>query len=143
MHSPRDFSFDDIEVGGEFSHDYTVGEDVFDALVSAFNDRSPIHVDEIYAKAHGFRGRVMHGAILNGFLSHFVGMNFPGRRSLLTSVTINYNQPFYLNERISLTVRVRQKVESQNVIVLDFKFSNTGSEAKIAAGKAQVIVRGE
>ena len=142
MHSPQEFDFCEIEVDSEFSHTYTVDENVHDAMASTFNDRSPIHVDETYAVAEGFRGRVMHGAILNGFLSHFVGMRFPGKRSLLTSVTINYNHPFYLDEEIRLTARVRQKVESQRVIVLDFKFSNADSGVKIASGKAQVVVRG-
>ncbi len=141
MHLPREFSFSEIEENSEFSYVYTVDETVYDALVSAFNDRSPIHVDESYAKSEGFPARVMHGAILNGFLSHFVGMYFPGKRSLIASVNISYRKPFYLNDDIKLTARVRQKVESVRTIVMGFEFSNPASEATIASGKVQIVIR--
>lgn len=141
MHSSQEFSFSEIEEDSELSHRYTVDETVYDALVSTFNDRSPIHVDENYAKAEGFADRVMHGAILNGFLSHFVGMVFPGKRSLIASVNISYRNPFYLNDEIQLTSRVRQKVESVRTIMMDVKFSNAATDLIVATAKVQVVIR--
>lgn len=139
----NDYSFREIEENAEFSRLYTIDDKVYQALVAVFQDQSPVHVDEEYAKSAGFAGRVMHGAILQGFLSHFVGMHFPGKKSLILSVNLNYHRPSYLGDQINLTARVRQKVETGQVIVLEVKFTNLASEALAASGKVQVALRNE
>jgi acyl dehydratase len=139
----RDHSFHDIEEGAEYSHSYTIDETVYGALLSVFQDQSPIHIDDSYARTAGFSGCVMHGAIFNGFLSHFVGMYFPGRRSLILSVNMNYHLPSYLGDKVTLTARVRQKVETARVVVLDVKFVNQTSAKTAASGRVQILVRDE
>jgi acyl dehydratase len=137
------FTFEEIEENLEVSHRYVIDDRVYQSLVSGFEDQSPIHIDEEYARSAGFPGRVMHGAILQGFLSHFVGMRFPGRRSLILSVNINYLRPSYLGDEIELTARVRQKVETGRVIVLEVKFLNRTSQTIVASGRVQVAIRNE
>lgn len=143
MHYSQDYTFEEIEENSEFSHLYTIDEAAHHALVSVFQDKSPIHLDETYARRAGFAGRVMHGAILQGFLSHFVGMHFPGKRSLILTVNLNYHRPTYLGDEINLTARVRQKVETGKVIVLEVKFLNRTSQTVVASGKVQVALRNE
>jgi acyl dehydratase len=143
MHSANDFTFSDISEGTTYSGQYKIEHDIYDVFTSVFHDRSPVHVDNAYAKASGFDGCVMHGAILNGFLSHFIGMSFPGRRALLLSVNMNYHRPSYLDDEIELTAVVRQKVESTRVIVLNVKFVNSATQILVASGKIQVAVRND
>ena len=38
----------------------------------------------------------MHGTILNCFISHFVGMHFPGGRVLLHAVDTQFKSPCHL-----------------------------------------------
>lgn len=143
MPSSREHSFHDIEENDEHSHSYVIDSTVYEALLSAFHDRSPLHVDEEYARQAGFSGCVMHGAIFHGFLSHFVGMHFPGRRSLILSVSMNYLQPSYLGDEVILNSRVRQKVETGKVVVLDIRFVNRSSACVVASGRVQVSLRDE
>lgn len=143
MHCAPDYKFEEIIEDAEFSHLYAVSEPVYRALTDIFHDQSPLHVDEEYARAAGFSGRVMHGAILQGFLSHFVGMYFPGKRSLILSVNIGYRNPIYLGDEVRLAARVRQKVETGRVVVLDVKFTNTASGETLASGRVQVSVRAD
>lgn len=143
MHSSQDHNFDEIRENSMYSHSYTIDDVVYKSFVLVFQDQSPIHVDEAYARSQGFSGRVMHGAIFNGFLSHFVGMYFPGRRSLILSVNMNYHLPSYLGDKLRLNARVRQKVEVGKVIVLDVKFINQLSENVMASGKVLVTLRDE
>src|SRR5262245_32705646 len=121
------YGFDDFAEGFTIQQSYELSQHVYEAFLSAFDDRSPIHVDPDYARAAGFEGRVMHGAILNGFLSNFVGMVFPGQRALLLSADIRYLAPSYLGDRIDLIATVAQKVSSQRVAVLNVKFDKSGS----------------
>ena len=131
--------FDDFSEGWSVQHSYDLSPAVYEAFLSAFDDRSPIHVDADYARAAGFSDCVMHGAILNGFLSHFVGMVFPGRRALLLSADIRYLAPSYLGDKINLIATVAQKVSSQRVAVLNVRFDK--GAALLATGRVQVKFR--
>ncbi len=133
-------TFEAITEGFQTSHEYVVTEDVYRCLVGPFGDVSPIHVDEAYAKERGFSGRVVHGAILNGFLSHLVGVHFPGKRSLIQSVNIQYKAPSYLGDALRLDATVAQKVESVRAIVLEVLFTNTTQGRVVAKAKVQVGV---
>ncbi len=143
MPSFNDYAFVDICEGMTVSNDYRIDRTVYEPFLAAFADRSSIHVDDDYAQALGFQGRVMHGAILNGFLSHFIGMHFPGRRALLLSSDIRYSKPSYFGDAIQLQSTVSQKVESQRVLVLDVIFRNQTQGIVVARGRVQVAVRDE
>jgi 3-hydroxybutyryl-CoA dehydratase len=143
MRYAKNYSFQEIKENSEFSRLYTIDECAYGALLSTFRDKSPIHVDERYAQSAGFSGRICHGAILQGFLSHFVGMYFPGKRSLILSVNISYRRPSYLGDEVRLIVTVRQKVEIGQVVVLDVRFVNTASNDLVASGRVQVSMRNE
>src|SRR5258707_5019147 len=113
----RTIRFEEIALGTQETRDYAISQLVCDHFLSAFEDRSPIHVDNDYAVAAGFAGPVIHGAAINGFLSHFVGMHFPRRLSLLLSVDMRYAQPSYAGDVIRLEAVVKQKVDASKVIV--------------------------
>lgn len=138
-----DYSFDEIEEGAEATSHYTITPAVYDALVMAFGDQSPIHVDSDYAVSAGFNGCVMHGAIFQGFVSHFVGMSFPGRRSLLLSSSLNYHQPSYMNDEVELQATVKQKNDAAKVVVINIEFFNKASRVRVVSGRVQVAVRDE
>lgn len=137
----RECEFSDIQEGSETTWDYTISQGIYDLFISAFGDRSPLHVDAVYARGAGFPDWVMHGTILNGFLSHFVGMVFPGRSAMLLSADLRYLQPCFLGDDLRLTATVAQKVESRGILVLHLRFTRKPDGTAIAAGKAHVMVR--
>ena len=141
MDCAANYSYQQIEENSEFSKLYRIDEPVYRALVEAFGDESPLHIDDEYARHSGFERRVMHGAILQGFLSNFVGMHLPGKQSLILSVSLNYHQPSYFGDEIILTARVRQKTEMGRAVVLDVKFRNAATDTLVASGRAQIGLR--
>jgi acyl dehydratase len=143
MPSYSDLSFAEITEGMTVDRDYSLTKPVYDSFLAAFDDRSPVHVDDNYAKASGFRERVMHGAILNGFLSNFIGMHFPGRGALWLSVDLRYLAPTYLGDDLNVQAVVGQKVESQNVLVLNIIIRNQTQGIVTARGRVQVALRDE
>jgi 3-hydroxybutyryl-CoA dehydratase len=139
MIPPSSRDFDSLAVGVTESHEYLVSDELYRGFLELFDDRSPIHVDEEHARSLGFPGRVMHGAILNGFLSHFIGMKLPGARSLLHSVDLRYVQPVHLGDRVTLTGEIQQRLESQRVVVLLVTFRV--ADRVVARGRVQAEVR--
>jgi acyl dehydratase len=136
-----DLRFDDLSIDRRAEAEYEITPELHELFVSRFADRSPIHVDEAEARARGFLGRVMHGAILHGFLSELVGMRLPGRRALLLSTELSYLGPSYLHDRLRLEARVAQRVEAMQTVVLHVRFFNLTRDALVAKGRVQVRVQ--
>ena len=135
--------FEDIVEGFEVVHEYSVTAEKVDAFVALFGDASPIHVDDAHARARGFEQRVAHGAILQGFLSHFVGMILPGRFALLLSADVRYRQPVYPGTRVVLRGRVAQRTQSQRALLLAVTFEDQALGTVLASGRVQVAVAEE
>src|SRR5882724_1381610 len=106
---PNNHDYDEIAVGSKVRHEYIITPAIYGNFMAAFRDHSPVHVDEAYARKSGFVGRVMPGAILNGFISHFVGMVFPGEPSLLLAVDLRFAHPSFLGDVLRLEAKVSQK----------------------------------
>jgi acyl dehydratase len=139
----RTCHYRDIAVGMKETHDYVITPEVYKSFLAVFHDYSPPHVDEAFAKSRGFQGRVMHGSILNGFLSHFIGMHFPGRLSLLLAVDMRYSNPSYLGDAIRIDAVVNQKVDARNTVVLNATLSNTTRNDVAARARIHVMVKDE
>ena len=133
--------FDSIAEGAVVSRDYVIARATYDRFIEAFGDVSPLHVSDEYARAHGFAGKVVHGSLLNGFISHFVGMHFPGEPALLQSVDIQFKTPSHLGDVVRLEARVAQKIEAVRVIVLDIQIQNITQGRLAARARVQVGVR--
>jgi 3-hydroxybutyryl-CoA dehydratase len=130
----RERSFEEILPGEE----HTRAFEVTGALVTAFaeltGDTSPIHVDAEAARARGFGDRVAHGALLSGLVSAVVGTELPGARGLLHSLEMKFKRPCLVGQRVRVTLRVAEKVESVRVLILD---------AVVAAEDGTVLARGK
>lgn len=141
--APRSYEYQDISVGMKETHDYVLSQEVYERFLAAFHDYSPIHVDEAYALECGFSAKVMHGTLLNGFLSHFIGMIFPGKLSLLLAVDLRFVQPSYLHDVIRLEAVVTQKLDVRHVIIVDATFKNLTRDCLAARGRIQVMLKGK
>ncbi len=133
-------AFADISEGMTRHAEYVITPEVYEGFLATFGDRNPLHVDAERAHALDFAGPVMHGAIQNGFVSHFVGMVFPGDRSLLLSVELRYLKPCYLGDVLELTARVNQKSEPHQVILMNVVIENKTQGHTASNGRVQVKI---
>ena len=132
------FMFDDLPLGTRFRQQYAIGEDVYRRFLDLFGDASPLHVDDQAAISCGFAAKLMHGAILNGFISNFVGMNFPGKRTLELGVEIHFIKPTYVGDVLELEATVKERLESRRVAVLQFRFRR--ETTTVANGRITVMI---
>lgn|SRR5882757_1883768 len=138
-HNQRgNYTFEDLVLGTRFSKQYTISEDVYQRFLDLFGDASPLHVDDEVAKSCGFSAKLMHGAILNGFISNFVGMNFPGKRTLELGVEIHFVKPTYVGDMVELEAVVKERLESKKVVVLQFRFRR--ETTMVANGRVSIMM---
>jgi 3-hydroxybutyryl-CoA dehydratase len=126
-----------IRIDDNFTQTYTVSEFVYNKFIELFNDRNPLHTNEEFARSKKFKERVMHGNILNGFLSHFIGECLPDKNVIIHSQQIQFKKPVYLNDTLTLNVTASDVFESVNAV--EFKFSFVNEQGTVVAqGKIQI-----
>jgi len=120
--------------GARFTRQFVVSQSVYDGFIHTFNDRNPYHVSDEAARANGFTGKIMHGNILNGFLSYFVGECLPIKTVVIQSQEIKFHKPVYLNDTVTLNAEVSDFHESVRTAEISFQFLNQ-DDIKVARGK--------
>ncbi len=120
-----------------FTATYTVTEQVYKGFISTFADNNPLHTDAAFAKQYGMPQVVMHGNILNGFLSHFIGEELPQKNVIIHSQTINYYLPVFLNDTVTLQAEVAEIHQAVHAILFKFMFRNQAGK-RVAKGMVQI-----
>jgi 3-hydroxybutyryl-CoA dehydratase len=123
--------------GTKFQQSYLVDELIYNGFISVFHDKNPLHTNELFAREKGFKSIVMHGNILNGFISHFVGECLPTKDVIILSQQASFLRPVYINDRLKLSVEVADYFDSVKTVELKFYFQNQDS-IKIARGKISI-----
>lgn len=119
---------------------YHVTPDIYFGFQRISSDFNPLHTDEAFAKSKGFPERVMYGNILNGFISHFVGMALPSRDVMIQTQDIQFRKPIYLNDSVILRSTIEKTSASVKIINFKLKFYRKGGEKLelIATGHVQI-----
>ncbi|MCX5849039.1 MAG: MaoC/PaaZ C-terminal domain-containing protein [Deltaproteobacteria bacterium] len=126
-----------LEKNTKYEISFIISESIYEGFIQLFNDKNPLHVNESFAIEKGFKGKVMHGNILNGFLSYFIGECLPIKNVIILSQEIKYNKPVYLNDRLLFTAQVHDIFESANMVEIKFSFTNSDS-IKVAKGNINI-----
>ena len=121
-----------------FEIDYEVTEKIYHGFIDIFNDRNPLHTDEKFAKEKNFAGKVMHGAILTGFLSHFIGEMLPVKNVIILAYNISFNNPVYLGDKLKLYATVADVSASVNCADIKYEFKNS---ANVTVSKGKISIR--
>ena len=69
---------EDLTVGKFSERMHTVEEADIEAFAAVSGDRNPVHLDEVYASATQFKGRIAHGMLSAAYISAVLGMDLPG-----------------------------------------------------------------
>ena len=96
-------------------------------------DNNPLHVDKTYAKKTVYKDTVVHGMLCASFVSTLIGKYIPGDGALWMSQQFDFLLPVRVNDILTISARVMEKHESQNILVLETVISNQHK---------QVVVKG-
>jgi 3-hydroxybutyryl-CoA dehydratase len=123
--------------GDVFTQSFQVSTEIYEGFKLLFNDLNPLHTNEEFAKGKGFTGKVMHGNILNGFLSYFIGECLPTKNVIIQTQEIKFLRPVYENDKLTLHAEIEEVFESVNTIEFKYYFENQ-NKIKVARGKIQI-----
>ena len=137
---PSEYSFDEIEIGMQKSFKVDISKNMLDVFGRDTGDYNPLHMNEKYASSTSFKKRVCSGMFLSSFFSRLVGMYLPGKHALHISQSLNFVNPCFIGETITVEGKVIDKSPATKIIKLETTITNESGK-RIIDGKAQVIVR--
>jgi 3-hydroxybutyryl-CoA dehydratase len=83
---------------------------VDDAAINGFadvsTDHNPVHVDEAFAAASPFKGRIAHGMLMGAYISATLADDLPGRGAVYVSQTLNFKRAVRPGDEVTVTVTI-------------------------------------
>ena len=137
-----ELNFNEIEIGDSREFKITITNSMIDEFAKLSGDFNPLHVDEKYAQTTKFGKRVVHGMLLASFLSQMVGMYLPGKHALYSSQTLEFHNPCFVGNEISVTSKVIDKSQSTKIIKIESKVSNEENKL-LLYGVGRIVVRND
>ena len=126
-----------FKTGDTFTENFSINNEIYQGFINIFKDNNPLHTNHEFANYNGFKGIVMHGNILNGFISYFIGERLPTKDVIIHSQEIKYTNAVYLNDELFFNAEVIGVYNSAKAIEFKFHFKN--EEAKVVSkGKFQI-----
>ena len=135
-----EYSLNEIEIGFKKNFQVTITEPMLNDFAKLSGDYNPLHMNEEYASSTSFKNRVCSGMFLATFFSRLVGMYLPGKHALHISQSLNFVNPCFLGEKITVEGEVIDKSIATKIIKLKTTITNESGK-RIIDGQAQVIIR--
>lgn len=129
-----------LTTGDKIKHHFTIDAQKHSEFISLSGDHNPLHTTDDFAKKHGFLSIVMHGNILNCFVSFLIGELLPVKNVLILSQEINFTKPVYLNETVTLNAEIIAYFEFIPGYEIKFKFVNQATNEAKASGKVLIKI---
>jgi 3-hydroxybutyryl-CoA dehydratase len=106
--TPGSLAYEQLHVG-QSAHMLRV---VSNADVLSFaeisGDHNPVHLDEAFANASMFKGRIAHGMLTAGYVSAVFAMQLPGPGAIYVSQTLNFRAPVRIGDTVRTEVTIKE-----------------------------------
>jgi len=129
---------EDFSEGDRFFFVKTISKKDVDDFAALSGDTNPLHMDDAFACARGFAGRVVHGALLVSYISKLVGVHFPGEECLLQTLDTKFISPCYIGDTVEVKAEISHMSIAANAMVIGVNIENKAGGALLVRGKAQV-----
>lgn len=128
---------EDIEIGMTRSLSKTIGDREIALFAEISTDHNPVHLDEDYAQATMFQGRIAHGLLTAGLISAVIGEQLPGHGSVYLGQTLKFRAPVRPGDRVEASVTVTAIDHAKRRVTLDCR-CRVG-ETLVLEGEALVL----
>ena len=99
--------FDELSVGQSAEITRVVGAGDIEAFAAVSGDVNPVHLDDVYAKATPFGGRIAHGMLSAAYISAVLGNRLPGPGAIYLSQSLRFRRPVKIGDPVTAKVTVK------------------------------------
>jgi MaoC family protein len=131
------FTYDEIKKGYSFQFNEKITEEMMTLFLELSGDTNPLHCDRNYALEKKMKDRVVYGMLSSSFYSKLVGVYIPGKYCLLQGIKIQFNNPLFIGDEITVNGKVVDKDDTFKILKIKANiktFDKTISKAEIMVG---------
>ncbi|MCT4605813.1 MAG: MaoC family dehydratase [Marinisporobacter sp.] len=133
----KDHPYEKICIGDSASLSKIIEEEHIANFADISGDFNPIHLDSKFASKTMFKKRIVHGMLTNSLISAVLGTKLPGINTLYLSQNSKFVAPAYIGDKLTATVKVKEKKDDKKLIILDTIVTNQLGK-QISIGEAIV-----
>jgi 3-hydroxybutyryl-CoA dehydratase len=104
----QELFFEDLSVGRTAEITRVVEASDLTAFAEVSGDTNPVHLDEAYAAATPFGGRIAHGMLAAAYISAVLGTKLPGPGAIYLSQSLKFRRPVRIGDAVTARVSVAQ-----------------------------------
>jgi len=134
----KELIFDEINIGDEVSFEREITSQDISSFAELSGDKSPIHVDDAYAKETKFETKIVHGMFLGSLVSRLVGMELPGKYGILLKESLEFKKPAKIGDKLQVYGKVSSKSNASQMIEIQIEIKK--SEEVLVKGIVNVIL---
>ena len=118
MNQPNGYDVEDLRVGMSASYSKTITEADLVLFAGVTGDNNAIHVNEEFAAATPFGGRIVHGMLTASVISAAIAAEMPGPGTIYLGQNLRFSAPVRLGETVHATVTVTEISVDQRRVTL-------------------------
>jgi acyl dehydratase len=132
-------AFEELAPGVSVETTHPVGAREIELFAEATGDRNPVHLDEEFAAATPFGGRIAHGMLTAGFVSAAIASKLPGPGSIYLAQTLRFTKPVRLGDTVTVNLEILEVITAKRRVRLATVCRNQHGET-VMDGEATVLV---
>lgn len=125
-------------IGEKAEFSKTISESDVYLFAGITGDMNSVHINDLEAEQSFAGKRIVHGALLSGFISGVIGMQLPGPGTIYMEQDSKYLKPVFIGDTIRTVVEIIEIInEKKGILKLDTKVFNQNNDI-VADGFAVV-----
>ncbi len=112
------YALEDLAVGMTDAYRHTVTEADVVKFADISGDHNPVHLDEAFARATRFKGRIVHGMLSASFLSTAIASRLPGPGTIYLTQNLSFRAPVRIGDTVEARVTVTDIIRDKARVVL-------------------------
>ena len=132
------YAFEDLREGMTAAYSKTITEADIVLYADLTGDVNPAHLNQEYAAATLFKGRIAHGMLTAGLISTVIGTRLPGPGAIYVGQALRFKAPVRIGDTVVARVSVSKLNAGRRLVEL--KTTCSVGETIVIEGDATVMV---
>ncbi|HDZ57118.1 MAG TPA: 3-hydroxybutyryl-CoA dehydratase [Pseudomonas xinjiangensis] len=130
-------TYDELTQGDKATVSHVVTERDLILFAEVSGDVNPVHLDEAFAAATAFKGRIAHGMFSGALISAAIACELPGPGTIYIGQEMSFMRPVRLDDEIRIELEVLEKLPRNRVRIATRVFNQDGKQ--VVDGTATVM----
>lgn len=121
-------TYDELECGQQASIQHSVSEQDLQLFAAVSGDVNPVHLDEAFAAATPFKGRIAHGMFSGALISAAIACELPGPGTIYIGQELSFLRPVRLDDSLRVELEILEKLPKNRVKIATRVFNQDNKQ---------------